>query len=206
MSGPINYHKAYMNVPWYRFPQVIVASFRLLASHGISARVQSQSCEVWSILTHFFESCFGANLQYNDLWRFHMGAHKTTTTHLQHTLTSNQSRLLEIEIQFFGPPDLRGRNRKTVHPALEGTYVPKDKPPPRRLVISDENLLGKAWSNDPDGPLFPFYPEPLARLEYFPHRFKGRLVSSQSGDLYDVMLCAIHPRKCKGLGCQLGRF
>ena len=110
-----------------------------------------------------------------------MGAHKTATTHLQHTLTNNQSRLLEHGVLFFGPPDLRGKNRKTINLALEGTYDPQDAAPPRRLVISDENLLGKAWSNDPNGPLFPFYPNPLARLEYFRHRFKGRKIKVALG-------------------------
>ncbi len=93
---------------------------------------------------------------------FHVGAHKTATTHLQKTIRRVLDPLAEEGVRFYGPENFRMPGRTI--PALFGFQAGKDKPLPKRLpneqlalmakdaqriVFSEENFIGPL--NSPNG-------------------------------------------------------
>lgn len=107
----------------------------------------------------------------------HVGAHKTATTHLQHSLHGARRRLVQDGIRFFGPMDLRqpGQRlearfnlpfnpRKTVADLRPAPLVLADMlGDGTRLVISEENFIGSLFDKRYPGP-FHSLPRPL-----YPH-------------------------------------
>ena len=109
---------------------------------------------------------------------FHIGPHKTATTHLQKMLENNKDMLLDHGVRFLGPKYLRvkGRNLSAMFkmswysgatpsrtPQAQLEFVAKGC---KRLVISEEIFAGKM--TDAEGrvplPLYEFLPEKLEEL------------------------------------------
>ncbi|WFE73627.1 hypothetical protein [Roseinatronobacter sp. S2] len=87
----------------------------------------------------------------------HIGAHKTASTHLQHLLRNNVSRLQARSVACFGPQLLRTRMKLPQlgadHPAGQRLTAPlvlalqQAQSRGQRLVISEENILGTTRAN-----------------------------------------------------------
>ena len=98
----------------------------------------------------------------------HIGAHKTASTHLQQAVRAQRRALLAEGVGFFGPPHFRSarfafrevmawrgpveRLRRRHAPGLVGKHSAM-----RRLVLSEENILGGAHDADmfEQGRLYP---------------------------------------------------
>lgn len=118
----------------------------------------------------------------------HLGAHKTATTHLQHTLRENAELLEGAGVNVFSPYELRGRDRSLstrfgIHgrtKADNGLSVDQELGQmvsgARRLVISEENLLGPTW-HEKGKKRGPLYPHCDSRLEELIPCFGGRPLS-----------------------------
>ncbi|SFA89940.1 hypothetical protein SAMN05421688_1586 [Poseidonocella pacifica] len=102
----------------------------------------------------------------------HVGAHKTASTHLQKTLAAHRDTLRDSGMEFLGPQTLRGAASLSDLFGLGGRAPFAGRPPQdqlrwlvgrggRRLIISEENLLGDANKALSDGGL---YPEAEARV------------------------------------------
>ncbi len=82
-----------------------------------------------------------------DTLTVHLGAHKTATTHLQHSLGRARADLRRHGVAYFGPDLLRGRLRlpqlaaaKPAQPDALRAALARNRA--RRCVLSDENILG----------------------------------------------------------------
>ncbi len=106
----------------------------------------------------------------------HAGAHKTATTHIQKTLSENETLLNEAGITFHGPSTFRAPGATLRHMFEIGRRMERPFPGgPRallknlaagrgRLIISEENFLGSL--NPPDGAFRRhLYPNGPGRLE-----------------------------------------
>ncbi len=109
---------------------------------------------------------------------FHIGPHKTATTHLQKMLENNGDMLLEQGVRFLGPKYLRVRGRSLSAMFRLSWYngpTPRRTPQSqleflakgcKRLVISEEIFSG--IMTDPEGrvpfPMYEFLPEKLEEL------------------------------------------
>ena len=128
---------------------------------------------------------------------FHIGAHKTATTHLQHSV-GNVTDLLAMEgVQFFGPQSLRARGRR-LEARFDLPFNPRrevaDTRPAQvvldemlqggeRLVFSEENFIGVLFDRESDGPphriATPLYPHASVRLAAL-----ARRIAPDGIDLY----------------------
>jgi hypothetical protein len=118
----------------------------------------------------------------------HIGAHKTATTHLQHTLEANTALLREAGVQYRGPRDFRGDGRTLQNRfgLLSEGEVSSPHDPERelaelaggaqRLVISEENIAGPIWQRN-NGAAGPLYPRADAHLAKLLPQFGGRPLS-----------------------------
>lgn len=118
----------------------------------------------------------------------HIGAHKTATTHLQHTLEANVALLKEAGVQYRGPRDFRGEGRTLQNRfglLTEGGAATAHDPireladlaaGAQRLVISEENIAGPIWQRK-GGEASPLYPRADAHLEKLLPQFGGRPLS-----------------------------
>lgn len=96
------------------------------------------------------------------LWRYHLGVHKTATTHLQAVLRSQREQLLARGIDYIPLEELRD----VIEPILWTRAFPRLRF--RRLVrssapvaiVSEENWLGRSE----EGCVFPLYPALERRL------------------------------------------
>ncbi|MCF7698165.1 hypothetical protein [Loktanella sp. M215] len=113
---------------------------------------------------------------------FHVGAHKTATTHLQHSIHGARRHVEAAGVRFFGPPALRQPGtriearfnlhfnpRKSVadlRPASEVLAEMLDGG--TRLVLSEENFIGALFDRRYAGPFHsmpvPLYPDAADRL------------------------------------------
>lgn len=107
----------------------------------------------------------------------HVGVHKTATTHLQQAIRAHRRDLKAIGVHFFGPAHFRsgrfpmrqvlewsgdtGSLARTFAPGMVGKHAGA-----RRLVISEENILGGAHDADMLREGRP-YPRGAVRLERF---------------------------------------
>ncbi|MEP5938289.1 MAG: hypothetical protein ABJ239_08180 [Erythrobacter sp.] len=102
-------------------------------------------------------------------WRFHLGVHKTATTHLQEVLYSQKERLAEQGIDYIPTADLRSATRDVFHKRyFRRTRVRmniRSKLPV--TILSEENWLGDAK----DGCMQVMYPglERRLRAVFRPH-------------------------------------
>lgn len=93
---------------------------------------------------------------------FHIGAHKTATTHLQRSLKSATNQLAEHGVQYYGPDTLRlpGRSLQSLFGLKHQAPDDMEKRPAaeqlarlrqdgHRLVFSEENFIGAL--NSPNG-------------------------------------------------------
>lgn len=109
-------------------------------------------------------------------WRLHLGAHKTATTHLQHSLLRHREALAEQGVDYL-PMDQVRRLRLTLHQGrrrwrvrlgwpmrrrIEALVAPL-RLGPDRIAISEENLLGIS----PDLLKGSFYPKAELQLAAF---------------------------------------
>jgi hypothetical protein len=83
----------------------------------------------------------------------HIGAHKTASTHLQKTFEHNVDLLSEHGIGWLGPVQLR-REGKPLSRRLKAGFA-DILPEARRLVISEENLMGLQFSQVGSELLYP---------------------------------------------------
>ena len=113
---------------------------------------------------------------------FHAGAHKTATTHLQHSILGTRGPLEKAGVRFFGPStlrqpgsriearfNLRFNPRKSVADMRDADVVLSDMlDGGKRLVLSEENFIGTLFDRKADGPLhrmpMPLYPDAALRL------------------------------------------
>ncbi|SEN77062.1 hypothetical protein SAMN04488003_13414 [Loktanella fryxellensis] len=112
----------------------------------------------------------------------HVGAHKTATTHLQHSLHGARRLLVRNGIRFFGPMDLRQLGQR-LEARFNLPFNPRKsvadlRPAPdvlaemmgdgTRLVVSEENFIGTLFDKRYPGPLHnlpqPLYSDAQARL------------------------------------------
>jgi hypothetical protein len=129
------------------------------------------------------------------VWRIHLGAHKTATTHLQETLALRQEALRRAGVEVVpvaelralglaaqlrhgaGAAGLRGALRRRRADAAVGRIVAGLRARGTRLVLSDENLIGNAG----DALARPLYPGAQERI--------GRLLRRiPPGDAVELML------------------
>lgn len=119
----------------------------------------------------------------------HLGAHKTATTHLQHSLEANADLLAQHRVKFRGPLDLRGP-RKSLQSrfGLSATSHPKTQERAEfelgsladganRLVLSEENFLGPMWRKKKGRRVPPLYPNSDSQLEKLIPHFGERPLS-----------------------------
>lgn len=96
---------------------------------------------------------------------FHVGAHKTASTHLQLVLTGLEGRLAEADVRLVTPQQTRNRGISFAegvgYPEGDG---PAHLPPCARLILSEENALGRVI--DGDGLVLddPFYPSAVKSI------------------------------------------
>ena len=116
-------------------------------------------------------------------WRLHLGAHKTATTHLQHSLTRHREALAEQGVDYLPMEQVRrlglfrhqGRRRWRVRLGgpmrrrIEALVAPL-RLGPDRLAISEENFLGLS----PDLLRGAFYPKAEWNLATFGSLSGGR--------------------------------
>ena len=107
----------------------------------------------------------------------HLGAHKTASTHLQHTLKANSALLQEAGVKFRGPSDLREVGESLLNRLASSPNSSRAKTTEverqvaslfggaRRLVLSDENLLGPLWREKNGQFVPPLYPRSDSQLE-----------------------------------------
>ncbi|MFZ3583900.1 hypothetical protein ACOI1H_17260 [Loktanella sp. DJP18] len=106
----------------------------------------------------------------------HLGAHKTATTHLQHSLIAQRIPLWEAGIRTLMPPHLRGKGRSLearfdlpINRKVSGTGPAPEEVRARligtasRLVVSEENFLGVLQTRKGRVRL-PLYPRARQRL------------------------------------------
>ena len=112
----------------------------------------------------------------------HVGAHKTATTHLQHSIIGSTRVVEQAGIRFFGPPHLRKPGTR-IEARFNLPFNPRKtvadlRPAPvvlaemlaggRRLVLSEENFIGSLFDRRHPGPFHaipaPLYPEAAARV------------------------------------------
>ncbi|QEW25814.1 hypothetical protein [Roseovarius indicus] len=123
----------------------------------------------------------------------HLGAHKTATTYLQKRLDKNRDGLSEAGVQLFLPKDIRGkiglklpsprqsdarnlqrcadtgqRLRRMIRNGVE------DKPRAKRVIVSEENLIGSCKNNLI---LKGLYPDIAMRLSLLSELFNHSSVS-----------------------------
>lgn len=99
---------------------------------------------------------------------FHIGAHKTATTHLQQTLRANAALLAAHRVRALTPRELRGPGRSlparlrlgATPPGADGALDRLAAGHPR-LVLSEENFAGPVRA-EAGGPLYPDAPARLA--------------------------------------------
>ena len=98
--------------------------------------------------------------------RLHLGAHKTASTHLQHSLRRHRVALANAGLVWLDPDDLRGpplnagQLAESGDPALAAALVARAG---GAAVVSDENLLGSAHLRGARGDQR-LYPDADARL------------------------------------------
>lgn len=137
----------------------------------------------------------------------HLGAHRTGTTTFQHYMRVHQSTLAHQRIAFWGPETTRkrvlpglfrkagvrprchisdhtgGRVRVQMAQAGNAGY--------RRLIVSDENMIGSCTQNLQHMTLYPAIGERVARVA---HAFGGRVsrvvMSIRAQDLWWTSACA----------------
>lgn len=91
----------------------------------------------------------------------HLGAHKTASTHLQRSLRAAAPALQDGGVALFTPPDLRGAGGLPLEAAAAGDAAAAARlhaawaATGRRLVISEENLLGPALRAEAPDVLYP---------------------------------------------------
>lgn len=91
-------------------------------------------------------------------WRIHIGAHKTATTHLQHTLRAHRDALVAHDMDFIPHGPMRMLSHRFSRPKgwrrlLRGRplawqfnrELQKQRRGPTTMLISDEDLLGYAF-------------------------------------------------------------
>jgi len=91
-------------------------------------------------------------------WRIHLGAHKTATTHLQHTLRAHRDALVAHDMDFIPHGPMRVLSHRFSRPRgwrsmLRGRplawqfnrELQKQRRGPATMLISDEDLLGYAY-------------------------------------------------------------
>ena len=106
----------------------------------------------------------------------HLGAHKTATTHLQHSLIAHRIPLWEAGIRTYMPPHLRGNGRSLearfdlpINRKVTGTGPSPDAVRARlignaaRVVVSEENFIGVLQTRKGRVRL-PLYPRARQRL------------------------------------------
>ena len=112
----------------------------------------------------------------------HLGAHKTATTHLQHSIHAARRQLDGAGVRFFGPPALRQPGTR-IEARFDLPFNPRksvaDHRPARevlaemmdggtRLVLSEENFIGSLFDRRYPGPFHslpvPLYPDAALRL------------------------------------------
>jgi hypothetical protein len=96
-------------------------------------------------------------------WRYHLGVHKTATTHIQEVLKSQRQALRSHDIRYIPLDELR----RATHELLDSHRLPRlrfglvGRRPAFVTIISEENFLGDAF----DACSFPIYPRLERRLE-----------------------------------------
>lgn len=107
----------------------------------------------------------------NDMqWRYHLGFHKTATTHLQKTLEASRSELAEKRIAYIPLHDIRAatapilKRQKRLRKWRFRNAVKKLAPGADIVIVSEENLLGYPR----DACTFPLYPGLEGRLSCLP--------------------------------------
>ena len=123
----------------------------------------------------------------------HLGAHRTATTLFQKTLADNRQRLSERGICFLGPEQIRNgdfkglmihrsqvtlwRSRKaqTAAQKLRST-LDSERRAGRRVILSEENILGNIRSNVDTMSIYPNIQSSLDRLQPARLTYGGILV------------------------------
>lgn len=123
----------------------------------------------------------------------HLGAHKTATTYLQKRLDKNRDVLSEAGVQLFLPKDIRGKIGLKL-PSPRQSYARnlrrcadtgprlrrmirngvEDKPPTKRVIVSEENLIGSCKNNLI---LNGLYPDLAMRLSLLSEHFNDSSVT-----------------------------
>ena len=106
----------------------------------------------------------------------HIGAHKTATTHFQHSLDAYEEALAGRGVHFYGPTKLRQPECSLID--LFGLQLPGAKPKPtrppaeqrafmighgHRLLLSDENFIGNLQTKAGETRM-PIYPDAATRI------------------------------------------
>ena len=104
----------------------------------------------------------------------HLGAHKTASTHLQHSLRMHNELLVKKGIAFYSPPLMRAQNLDYMgrlgltrnSDELPFDVLSEMKQAADKLVISEENFLALAHppSKPADAPLYPRAGRALGKL------------------------------------------
>lgn len=98
----------------------------------------------------------------------HLGAHKTASTHLQKSLERAEARLRESGVAIVVPPLLRGAPMRSLTgagvPEAAARLLVEREAGARRLVISEENLLGRAFRRTAPGVFYPAAGRNISRL------------------------------------------
>ncbi|WP_208349676.1 hypothetical protein [Pseudaestuariivita rosea] len=132
---------------------------------------------------------------------FHLGGHKTATTHFQASLFKNRAHLRDAGVQYYPPRKLRGPGRNFDH--RFGRKRPPGTDPQQilqqmakgqgQIIFSDENLLGRVHNRKaPDVTLF--YPRATAELKKFVRACPGHQIElfiaiRNTGDFYRSLYC-----------------
>lgn len=97
----------------------------------------------------------------------HLGAHKTASTHLQHSLAQNAELLAENGVKYLGPKFLRAKDHhlfdlfgmrasgQILGDVSGAEQVRRLVKPSNRLVLSEENILGPVFSEGNPNMLYP---------------------------------------------------
>ncbi|MFU8825184.1 hypothetical protein [Yoonia sp.] len=95
---------------------------------------------------------------------FHIGLHKTATSHLQKSLLAAKPAFADFGVRYLGPTDLRQPDRSVLECVLQAAVTPDPSQPTYdRLVLSEENYIGVL--NIPrQKPLLKHYPKAATRL------------------------------------------
>lgn len=130
---------------------------------------------------------------------FHIGAHKTATSHLQRSLMRQQDALIAAGVRVLVPRDLR-QPRRNLQRRFHLSFSPDAVPPKRtprsalrmllrdvdHLAISEENFIGSP--HDDAGALrLPLYPDAPSRL--------AELAAALAPNPLDVLIGIRHPTR-----------